>query len=147
MYIGVVYNANNEIDGWDKPGFDDKEWEAATIGNPPGGKIEKAFFPFHVRITQEIMPVDISSPEKGVWMVDMGVNFTGTYKIKLSGAEGDTIVFKFGERIYEDGTVNPMTTVAGQIKRKGVGGPGAPDIAWQTDNYIIGNKKKAMVQS
>jgi alpha-L-rhamnosidase len=140
VYIGVVYNANNEIDGWDKPGFDDKEWKAATIGNPPGGKIEKAFFP-SIEITQEIMPVDISSPEKGVWMVDMGVNFTGTYKIKLSGAEGDTIVFKFGERIYEDGTVNPMTTVAGQIKRKGVGGPGAPDIAWQTDNYIIGNKK------
>ena len=141
VYIGVVYNANNEIDGWDKPGFDDKEWEAATIGNPPGGKIEKAFFP-PVRITQEIIPVDISSPEKGVWMVDLGINFTGTYKIKLSGAEGDTIIFKFGERIYEDGTVNPMTTVAGQIKRKGVGGPGAPDIAWQTDNYIIGNKKR-----
>ena len=141
VYIGVVYNANNEIDGWDKPGFDDKEWKAATIGNPPGGKIEKAFFP-PVRITQEIIPVDISSPEKGVWMVDLGINFTGTYKIKLSGAEGDTIIFKFGERIYEDGTVNPMTTVAGQIKRKGVGGPGAPDIAWQTDNYIIGNKKR-----
>jgi alpha-L-rhamnosidase len=140
VYIGVVYNANNEIDGWDKPGFDDKEWEAATIGNPPGGKIEKAFFP-PVGITQEIIPVDISSPEKGVWMVDLGVNFTGTYKIKLSGAVGDTIAFKFGERIYEDGTVNPMTTVAGQIKRKGVGGPGAPDIAWQTDNYIMGNKK------
>ncbi|MAZ42033.1 MAG: family 78 glycoside hydrolase catalytic domain [Cyclobacteriaceae bacterium] len=141
VYIGVVYNANNEIDGWDKPGFDDKEWEAATIGNSPGGKIEKVFFP-PVRITQELIPVDISSPEKGVWMVDLGINFTGTYKIKLSGAEGDTIIFKFGERIYEDGTVNPMTTVAGQIKRKGVGGPGAPDIAWQTDNYIIGNKKR-----
>jgi alpha-L-rhamnosidase len=141
VYIGVVYNANNEIDGWDKPGFDDKEWEAATIGNPPGGKIEKVFFP-PVRITQELIPVDISSPEKGVWMVDLGINFTGTYKIKLSGAEGDTIIFKFGERIYEDGTINPMTTVAGQIKRKGVGGPGAPDIAWQTDNYIIGNKKR-----
>ncbi len=140
VYIGVAYNANNELDGWDKPGFDDKEWQVATIGNPPGGKLEKAFFP-PVEITQEITPVDISSPEKGVWIVDMGVNFTGTYKIKLSGDVGDTIAFKFGERVYEDGNVNPMTTVAGQIKRKGVGGPGAPDIAWQTDSYIIGNKK------
>ena len=140
VYIGIVYNANNEIDDWDKPGFDDKDWEAVTIGSPPGGKIEKAFFP-PVIITQEIIPVDISSPERGVWIVDMGVNLTGTYKIKISGVMGDTIAFKFGERIYEDGTVNPMTTVAGQIKRKGVGGPGAPDIAWQTDNYIIGYKK------
>jgi alpha-L-rhamnosidase len=140
VYIGVAYNANNELDGWDKPRFDDTEWQAATIGNPPGGKLEKAFFP-PVEITQEITPVAISSPEKGVWMVDMGVNFTGTYKIKLFGDVGDTIAFKFGERVYKDGRVNPMTTVAGQIKRKGVGGPGAPDIAWQTDSYIIGNKK------
>jgi alpha-L-rhamnosidase len=140
VYIGVVYNANNELEGWDKPGYDDKAWQAATIGNPPGGKLEKTFFP-PVEITQEITPVNIFSPAKGVWMVDMGVNFTGTYKIKLSGAKGDTIAFRFGERVYEDGSVNPMTTVAGQIKRKGVGGPGAPDIAWQTDSYIIGNKK------
>lgn len=141
VYIGVAYNANNELDGWDKPGYDDQEWQTATIGNPPGGKLEKAFFP-PVEITQEITPVDISSPQKGVWMVDMGVNFTGTYKTKLSGDAGDTITFRFGERVYEDGSVNLMTTVAGQIKRKGVGGPGAPDIAWQTDSYIIGDKKE-----
>ena len=139
VYIGVAYNANNELGEWNKPGFDDKNWQAATIGTPPGGKLEKAFFP-PVEITQEITPVDISSPEKGVWIVDMGLNFTGTYKIKLSGEVGDTIVFRFGERIYQDGSINPMTTVAGQIKRKGVGGPGAPDIAWQTDSYIIGHK-------
>lgn len=139
IYIGVAYNANNELDGWDQAGYDDKTWQAATIGTPPGGKLEKAFFPA-VEITQEITPVEISSLTEGTWVVDMGVNFTGTYKIKLTGEIGDTIVFKFGERIYEDGSVNPMTTVAGQIKRKGVGGPGAPDIAWQTDSYIVGNK-------
>jgi alpha-L-rhamnosidase len=141
VYIGVAYNANNELDGWDKPGYDDRAWQAVTIGNPPGGKLEKAFFP-PVEITKEITPVKIFSPATGTWMVDMGVNFTGTYKIKLSGAVGDTVTFKFGERVYEDGSVNPMTTVIGQIKRKGVGGPGAPDIAWQTDSYIIGSKKE-----
>lgn len=141
IYIGVAYNANHELAGWDQPGYDDKAWQAATIGNPPGGKLEKAFFPA-VEITQEITPVNIYSPAEGVWMVDMGINFTGTYKIKLSGNKGDTIAFKFGERVYEDGRVNPMTTVAGQIKKKGVGGPGAPEIAWQTDSYIIGPKKE-----
>ncbi len=140
VYLGVSYNANHELKGWNTPGFDDSKWQLATIGTPPGGKLEKAFFP-PVEITQEITPVNIYSPEKDVWIVDMGVNFTGTYKIKLNGKVGDTINFKFGERIYENGSVNPMTTVAGQIKRKGVGGPGAPDIAWQTDSYIIGHKK------
>lgn len=141
VYIGVLYNANNEMAGWNKQGFDDSAWQTATLGNPPGGKLEKAFFP-PVEITQEITPISILPSDKGAWVVDMGVNFTGTYKIKVAGAVGDTIDFKFGERIYEDGSVNPMTSVIGQIKKKGVGGPGAPDIAWQTDSYIIGDKKE-----
>lgn len=141
VYIGVTYDANKELDGWSNPDFDDSTWKKATIGEGPGGKLEKAFFP-PVEISKEITPVELSSPAEGVWIVDMGVNFTGTYKIKLSGEIADTIFFKFGERIYEDGRVNPMTTVAGQIKRKGVGGPGAPDIAYQTDSYIVGDKSE-----
>lgn len=138
VYLGVSYDARREIKDWDKPGADDKPWNSAIIGQGPGGEIQKAFFPA-VQITDKISPVDIYSPVQGIYIVDMGVNFTGTYRIKLSGRLGDTITFRFGERIYEDGKLNPMTTVAGQIKRKGVGGPGAPDIAWQTDNYIVGD--------
>ena len=70
----------------------------------------------------------------------MGENFTGTYYIRLSGKKGDKITFRFGERIYKDGSLNPMTSVIGQIKKKGIGGPGAPDVAWQTDCYIIGHQ-------
>lgn len=137
VYLGVVYDAGREIGGWSIPGFDDRSWESAQPGRDPGGQLQKSFFP-PVQITEEITPIEIYSPESGIYIVDMGVNFTGTYKIKLSGKTGDTIVFRFGERIYEDGRLNPMTAVAGQIKRKGMGGPGAPDIAWQTDSYIIG---------
>jgi len=55
---------------------------------------------------------------------------------------GDTITFSFVERIYPDGSLNPMTTVIGQIKAMGVGGPGAPEVAWQTDQYILGEDKQ-----
>lgn len=136
VYLGVVYDARREIKDWNLPGFDDSSWRLAEPGKNPGGQLQKAFFP-PVQVTQEITPVKIYCPESGVFIVDMGINFTGTFKIKLSGEKGDTVVFRFGERVYEDGTLNPMTTVAGQIKRKGVGGPGAPDIAWQTDSYIF----------
>ena len=46
---------------------------------------------------------------------------------------------------FDDGTLNPMTSVAGQIKGKrkdasgkmvNIGGPGSPEIAWQADTYI-----------
>ncbi|WP_277477305.1 family 78 glycoside hydrolase catalytic domain [Catalinimonas alkaloidigena] len=136
VYLGVAYDAREEIDDWNKPDFDASAWQPALVDEGPGGKLQPAFFP-PVQVTQEISPVAIYTPEPGVWMVDMGVNFTGTYKIKLAGDYGDTISFRFGERIYEDSTLNPMTTVIGQIKKKGIGGPGAPDVAWQTDSYVI----------
>jgi alpha-L-rhamnosidase len=139
VYIGTYYDARKEIKGWNASGFNDSSWEYVQISNPPGGKLQNTFFP-PVQITKEITPKNIYSSKPGVWLVDMGENFTGTYKIKISGDTGDTITFRFGERIYEDGTLNTMTAVTGQIKNKGVGGPGAPDIAWQTDSYIIGDK-------
>lgn len=140
VYLGVVYDARKEIKGWNSVGYDESSWDFVQKGGNPGGQLQKAFFP-PVQITKEITPVEISSPDTGIYIVDMGVNFTGTYKIKLSGKTGDTITFRFGERIYEDGKLNPMTSVAGQIKRKGVGGPGSPAIAWQTDSYIVGDNK------
>ena len=47
-----------------------------------------------------------------------------------------------GELLYPDGTLNPMTAVAGQIKglkEDGVprGGPGSPEIAWQSNSYTL----------
>jgi len=138
VYLGVTYDARKEITEWDTPGFDDNSWNYAKVGKDPGGELQEAFSP-PVQVTEEITPVNIYSPDQGLYIVDMGENFTGTYKIRLSGETGDTIDLRFGERVYDDGTLNPMTTVAGQIKRKGIGGPGAPDIAWQADRYIVGN--------
>ncbi len=136
IYLGVVYDSRKEIEDWHSLNFDDATWKNATIKNGPGGELQKAFFP-SIQVTEKIKPINITTPENGTYVVDMGVNFTGTYKIKLTGEKDDTVNFRFGERIYEDGTLNPMTTVCGQIKKKGAGGPGAPDIAWQTDSYIF----------
>jgi alpha-L-rhamnosidase len=136
VYLGEVYDSRKELNGWGKAGFKDNLWKNAIVSNGPGGKLQKAFFP-PVQVTDTISPVGISLLKDDIIIVDMGVNFTGTYNMKLSGKKDDTITFRFGERLYENGTLNPMTTVCGQIKRKGMGGPGAPDIAWQTDSYIL----------
>ena len=60
---------------------------------------------------KEIVPKEIYSSGNDIWIVDMGKNFTGTYKLKIHGKKGDTITFRFGERIYEDGNLNPMTAL------------------------------------
>ncbi len=145
VYLGEVYDSRKEIIGWDNAGFDDSSWEKAKKEPGPGGKLQKAFFP-PVQITRRIKPVNIYSPEDGIYIADMGVNFTGIYRIRLKGNPGDTITFRFGERVYGDGSLNPMTAVCGQIKREGTGGPGSPDVAWQTDTYIIGNTDETWYQ-
>ncbi|MGA0373461.1 MAG: family 78 glycoside hydrolase catalytic domain [Flavobacteriaceae bacterium] len=139
VYLGTHYDARKELKGWNHPDFNDSDWENAITANPPGGKLQKAFFP-PIKINKKIEPQKIYSTKNGKWMVDMGENFTGTYYIKLNGKKGDKITFRFGELIYEDGSLNPMTSVIGQIKKKGTGGPGAPDVAWQTNSYIIGDE-------
>ncbi len=137
VYLGEWYDARGEILKWDSPRFNDSAWTNACIVDGPGGKLQPRFFQ-PVRVTDQIQPVRIISSENGIYLADMGTNFAGIYKIRLKGNPGDTITFHFGERLYDDENLNPMTTVCGQIKGEGIGGPGSPDIAWQTDTYVFG---------
>jgi alpha-L-rhamnosidase len=136
VYLGEFYDANKETAGWATVGFKDDAWKQASQFEGPGGSLHKAFFPA-VQARDNITPVSVTALQQSKWLVDMGVNFTGLYRIHLKGKPGDTITFRFGERIYPNGELNPMTTVAGQIKWAN-GGPGAPAIAWQSDRYIFG---------
>lgn len=144
VYLGITYDARKEINSWNFPEFNDSDWDNAHQVSAPGGKLQPSFFP-EIGISNRIKPVKISKTLQG-YIVDMGVNLTGLYKIKLKGINGDTVIFRFGERLYDNGLLNPMTTVAGQIKRKGTGGPGSPAIAWQTDSYIFGKGKEIVFQ-
>lgn len=137
VYLGEVYDGRKEIKGWEKIGFNDNDWNESIDVQGPGGVLQKSFFP-PIQIRDEKKPVAVKLTYDNKYIVDMGVNFTGLFDIHLNGKVGDTITFRFGERLYEDGQLNPMTAVAGQIKEAGRGGPGAPAIAWQTDSYIFG---------
>jgi len=139
VYLGEVYDARKEITGWDNVKFDDKSWLKSVEFEGTGGQLQKIFFP-PIQISDSIKPISITEVKDGTYIIDMGVNFTGIYKVKLTGEYGDTVSFRFGERLYDDGSLNVMTSVCGQIKKKGKGGPGSPAIAWQTDQYIFGKQ-------
>jgi len=116
----------------------DAEWKPAAVVEGPKGKIV------------EWPAKNPSSHYKGVddgkarWLregevqiVDFGTNASGVPSFKFAKeARGTRIEIIYGERLNADGTVNPLTQTAGQIKRPGMGGPGAPDIACQRDSYI-----------
>jgi alpha-L-rhamnosidase len=71
----------------------------------------------------------------------MGENFTGWVRLRIEAPRGERIRLRYGELLHPDGTLNPLTSVAGQIKGKRgdgtpIGGPGSPEIAEQRDVYI-----------
>jgi len=135
VYLGEWYDARKEISGWCMPGTDLTGWEPVKIVPGPGGKMELSDFP-PIRITKWINPVKISRKDDSRQIIDFGQNFAGFIRVRIKAQRGDTVRFRYGELIYPDGSLNPMTTVCGQIKRAGVGGPGAPAIAEQMDVYV-----------
>jgi len=144
LYLGEVYDARREVDGWDRPGFNDASWRPATRATETVGLLQTQPLP-PIRGQESFPAVRVTRPQPGVFIYDLGRNFTGWASIRLRSAPGTKLVLRYGELLNADGTLNPLTSVAGQIKgtrakpdgsRESVGGPGAPPVAWQSDTYI-----------
>jgi alpha-L-rhamnosidase len=140
IYLGEIYDARKEMPGWNNPGFDDSQWKAVKKSKEKTGPLQSQSHP-PIKITGHLKPIALSEPKPNVYIYDMGQNFAGWVKLKVKAPSGTRITMRFGELLYDDGTLNPMTSVAGQIKgenNKGEskGGPFAPDTAWQSDTYI-----------
>jgi len=111
IYGGEDYNANLEQQGWNKPGFDDSKWKPAVAGTGPPLLEPQAEEP--LKIMQHFSPVKKTTLKPGVWLYDLGQNFSGIPSITVSGEKGDTVRIIPAELINEDGSAN----------QKGSGGP------------------------
>jgi len=58
-----------------------------------------------VRKVQEIKPVSMNKPEAGVFVYDMGQNFSGWVRLTVKGEAGTKVVMRFAERLNPDGTI------------------------------------------
>ena len=135
-YLGEVYDARRERPDWNTPGYDGSGWDSAGVAREELGPLSAQSCP-PVRATKTLQPVKIMEPEPDTYIFDFGQNLAGRVRLRVRGKRGTRIRMRYGELLYDDGTLNPMTSAAGQVKRKGVGGPGAPDVAAQTDIYIV----------
>ncbi len=145
IYLGEIFDARRITYGWDRPGFHvNQDWRYAAVASEPMGALRAQSQP-PIRVTEQLKPVRITEPSPGVFLYDMGQNFAGWIRMRLAAPAGTKILLRYGELLHTDGTLNPMTSVAGQVKgtrktadgkRESMGGPGAPPIAWQSDTYI-----------
>jgi len=127
-------------------------YDATAAGGPPRAAVPVADPPGRVEVRRApaIAPRDTSVASAGrmlprpwydFWsprrqIVDFGRNGSGVPTFNFGkGPRGRRIVVRYGELLHPDGTLNPMTSVFGQVKW-GNGGEGAPPVAEAVDVYV-----------
>ncbi|MDR1666909.1 MAG: glycoside hydrolase family 78 protein [Bacteroidales bacterium] len=103
-FDGEEYDATKEMPGWDAAGFDDAKWLAAESVKAPADKLEAQTNP-NIRIMETLKPVGIKSPEKGVYVLDMGQNMVGWLRMRVNGNKGDKVKLRFAETVNPDGSI------------------------------------------
>jgi alpha-L-rhamnosidase len=105
VYDGESYDARRETPGWERPGFDDKDWPTVEAVKGPGGVLSAQLMPA-IQVIDTIVPLKMSSPLPGVYVFDMGQNFSGWARLRVEGPRGADVRLRFAELLYENGTLN-----------------------------------------
>jgi alpha-L-rhamnosidase len=96
IYNGETFDATKDLTGWNKPGYNDKNWQSVIIGNYNNDNLI-ASEGYPVRKIQEIKPVKIFRTPKGKLIVDMGQNMVGWLRLKVSGNKGTVVTLRHAE--------------------------------------------------
>lgn len=121
LFKGEKYDANLEMSGWDKSGFNDRDWSICKEVDIPKTNLE-AFFGEPVRVVKEIEAKSVFLTPKQELVVDMGQNIAGKFRVNLKGKKGQIISFKCSEMLDKEG--NFLQNIMGSNKD-------------QTDIYIM----------
>jgi len=105
VYVGDYYDARTAQPAWDESGFDDAAWCNARIMSGPGGKLVSQKLP-PIKRMEIIHPIRIFNPKPGMFVYDMGQNFAGWARLKVSAKEETEIRLRYSEEISDDKTIN-----------------------------------------
>lgn len=101
--FGENYDANFEIDGWNKPGYNDAAWANALPATPPKGEVRLADVAPIVK-THEIKPVEIVKCHDG-FIYDFGISNAGVCRLTVSGEKGQKIGLQHADSL-KDGDID-----------------------------------------
>jgi alpha-L-rhamnosidase len=122
LYEGERYDARHEQSGWDEPGFDDGNWDAAAELEPPAGRlVAQEHEP--IRVTGTLRPVRVTNPQPDVHVFHLPRNIAGWARLRVHGPAGAELRLRYGEALNPDGTVQSSNgLVTGEF---------------QTDRYVL----------
>ncbi|MEF8787759.1 MAG: family 78 glycoside hydrolase catalytic domain, partial [Planctomycetota bacterium] len=105
IYGGEDYDARRARDGWKEPGYDDSGWRAVARVEPPAGHMRAQASP-PLTVKRKFEPQEITEPQPGVFVCDMGQNCSAMPRLRVKGKKGQTVRLTPAEQLHEDGTVN-----------------------------------------
>lgn len=129
IYSGDMIDARLEEQGWKLNSFDDSHWKNARITEAPGPKLQSQMMPA-IQISREIKPVAFTIYSDSLYVFDMGENFSGLCRLKVSGERGIIIRMKHGELLKDNGRLEQGNI---NVYYK----PVQPKEVFQTDIYTL----------
>ena len=115
LLMGETYDAREEQAGWTVPGQCLKisgeiftppgQWGPVVVRDEP---VEVPIEPYPgepVRIVQELPAKQVTEPEPGTFIFDIGQNMVGVVRLKVDVPVGTEIVLRHGEMLNDDGTL------------------------------------------
>jgi alpha-L-rhamnosidase len=103
IYSGEFYDARLEQAEWNKAGFNDSRWQAATVAEPPAITLT-AQMTLPVHISGSLQP-RLVNQVGNAHVFDMGQNMVGWVKLKARGTAGTRLRLRFAERLNPDGSI------------------------------------------
>jgi len=108
LRMGEYYDANKEIDGWNKVEFDDNSWGNAIVSTAPRGDMRLCTAE-PIRVTKKLSPKSIIKQEDG-YVYDFGENNAGVCTLRISAYSGQKIELWHGEEL-KDGNFDNTSVI------------------------------------
>ena len=105
IYMGEVYDARLEMDGWNDVGFDDSGWLSAKIFIPATSPIIDPRRDPPVRAVGALTPKSVKKIGEDAYIFDMGQNMVGWISVDLDIPKGKKITIRYAEMLNKDGTL------------------------------------------
>lgn len=125
IYGGEDYDARREQEGWNKIGFNDRQWRPVVVQEAPKGILRpqkaapvKIMERYDIQKVTKLTPEQIASACKStkrtvdpsVFVLDMGQNLAGFPEITVRGKRGQKITLIVAEALTDEGACNQRQT-------------------------------------
>ncbi len=101
LKAGEIFDARINIDGWNRPGYDDFSWRNVnTVGDTLDNLIATRSVP--VRRKERFKPEILKTPN-GETVLDFGQNIAGWVEMKVNGPRGTDVTLIHGEALDKNG--------------------------------------------